>query len=276
MTGLRIRSSTWRATCSSRQARFGANLTADLLSSTNPAAPIPTASTSYLASSSHTASLSTSTVADALAAGVGRLTISTIEPFSSTTPAAIFVPPTSTPMVRLMVRLFLLFAGGPAAGSLTAGSLLARRAVRVLARAGVCRAVGQYRVKSCQRIARGANQHVGRTSEPGDCALRRCISRCSGSTATALSLRLRHPPCGAADRAPRALRRLIGRIRWFCRGRGPYIGPVVVLTAEGLLDLALEFIAHVARARPDQPPLHVVRQVGGAALPRVARSPRPA
>src|SRR5215469_280164 len=273
MTGLRVRSSTCRATCSSRQARFGANITADRLSSTKPAAPMPTASTSCLVSSSHTASLSSSIVADALAAGVGRLTISTIEPFSSTTPAAIFVPPTSTPMVRL----FLLFASGLAARSLTAGSLLARSAIGVLAGTGVCRAVGQYRVKPCQRVPGGAHKHVGRAGEPRARALGRSISRRGGPAAAALSLCLGHPPCRAADRAPRALWRLVGRIRRFCRGGGPHIGPVVVLTAEGLLDLALEFVAHVARAGPDQPPLHLVRQVGGAALPRVARSsPRPA
>src|SRR5215472_17215245 len=214
MTGLRVRSSTWRATCSSRQARFGANITADLLSSTNPAAPIPTASTSCLVSSSHTASLSTSTVADALAAGVGRLTISTIEPFSSTTPAAIFVPPTSTPMVRLMSRLFLVVARG---------------AVRHPWSAAVCRAVGQYRVKPEQRRASGTHQHVGRTSERGAGALRRGVSRRSGPATAALCLRLCHPPGGTADRTPRALRWLIGRVRRLGRGGGPHVRFVAVL-----------------------------------------------
>src|SRR5258708_17057607 len=51
-------------------------------------------------------------VPDALAAGVGRLTISMIAPFSSTTPAAILVPPTSTPMVRLIVRGVRSIVGG--------------------------------------------------------------------------------------------------------------------------------------------------------------------
>src|SRR5258708_24240943 len=78
---------------------------------------MPTASISCLGGSSLTASLITSMVRAALAAGVGRLTISIIAPFSSTTPAAILVPPTSTPMVRLIPQGLSL---GSSAG-LTAG-----------------------------------------------------------------------------------------------------------------------------------------------------------
>src|SRR5215475_8392069 len=91
---------------------------------------MPTASISYLASSSATAPAMTPTVSSGLAAGVNRLTFSKIWPRSSTTPAATFVPPTSTPIVRLMRRSVWLPARGARCvlvGYLTPRVVLLRR-----------------------------------------------------------------------------------------------------------------------------------------------------
>src|SRR5215469_6181964 len=103
ITGRPIRSSTRFLTGSSRQARFGANSTLDRISSTNPAAPMPTASTSCLLASSITTPEMTLIVSSGLAAGVYLLSFSMTFPWPSTTPPATFVPPTSTPIARPMV-----------------------------------------------------------------------------------------------------------------------------------------------------------------------------
>jgi hypothetical protein len=64
-----------------------------------PAAPMPTASTSWPSRSSCTHAAMTSSTSLGLAEGVGRRVLARTWPCSSTTPAATFVPPTSTPMV---------------------------------------------------------------------------------------------------------------------------------------------------------------------------------
>src|SRR6516165_10467550 len=91
---------------SPRQARFGANATVPPASSTKPAAPTPTALAWWRPSNSVTTSAITAAVRSGLAAGVARRSVSRIRPRSSTTPAATLVPPTSTPIVRLMRGFF--------------------------------------------------------------------------------------------------------------------------------------------------------------------------
>ncbi len=98
------RSSTRCLSGSSRQARFGANSMVARSLSTNPAGPSPMAATSWLASSSVTTSAITCSVRGGLAAGVDRFSLARMWPRESTTPAATFVPPTSTPMARLTGR----------------------------------------------------------------------------------------------------------------------------------------------------------------------------
>src|SRR5579871_543886 len=121
---------------SPRQARFGANATVPPASSTKPAAPTPTALTWWRPSNSVTTSAITAAVRSALAAGVARRSVSRIRPWSSTTPAATLVPPTSTPIVRLMrgffsrLRCRLLVRGR--------GGLLVRDRRRLLARSRGC------------------------------------------------------------------------------------------------------------------------------------------
>src|SRR3569833_1010370 len=124
-------SPTWLSTFfligSSRQARLGANSTVDRLSSTKPAAPRPTASTSsYLPLRMSTTSAMTAAVSCGLVDGVGRRSFSTIRPRSSTTPAATFVAPTSTPMVRV-IDAGPLVAVRPAAVGRFVARLLTRR-----------------------------------------------------------------------------------------------------------------------------------------------------
>ncbi len=81
---------------------FGANSTVARSALTKPAAPRPTASTSRPARTVLTASaMVAATFAESL--GVASLTLSRILPCSSTTPAAIFVPPMSTPIVSAMI-----------------------------------------------------------------------------------------------------------------------------------------------------------------------------
>src|SRR5512135_2678217 len=99
-TGSPTRAPTSSRNGSSRQARFGANSTVARLRSTKPAAPIPTASTSYERRRSATRAATASATAVGSVPGVGRRPEARITPPSSTTPAATLVPPTSTPIVR--------------------------------------------------------------------------------------------------------------------------------------------------------------------------------
>ena len=84
-----------------RHARLGAKSTVARAASTNPAAPMPTASTSWLALSRLITSAITSAVLVVSLAGVGSRREAMMVPSASTTPAATLVPPTSTPIVWL-------------------------------------------------------------------------------------------------------------------------------------------------------------------------------
>src|SRR5213080_1817332 len=106
VTGRPTRPATLVRSGSPRQARFGANATVPPASSTNPAAPIPTALAWWRPRNSVTTPAITAAVRSGLAAGVARRSFSTMWPRSSTTPAATLVPPTSTPIVRLMRGFF--------------------------------------------------------------------------------------------------------------------------------------------------------------------------
>lgn len=97
-TGRPMRCSTLSFSGSWRQLMFGAKSTVARLSSTYPAAPMPTASMVWLLLTSDTAAQMASVTPSAVG-GVGTLYVSRMVPSSSTTPAAIFVPPMSTPMV---------------------------------------------------------------------------------------------------------------------------------------------------------------------------------
>src|SRR5579859_2213476 len=126
VTGRPTMAATLARSGSPRQARFGANATVPAASSTKPAAPTPTAPARWRPSSSVTTSAITAAVRAGLAAGVARRTFSTIWPRSSTTPAATLVPPTSTPIVRLMRGFFRSFRCRRHAG----GRSLAGRGLR--------------------------------------------------------------------------------------------------------------------------------------------------
>ena len=93
-----------RGSASSRQARFAANSTFARSASTRPAAPMPTASTSWSTRSCPTTSTTTSATWLGSWLGVRRRTIARTSPDSSTTPAATFVPPMSIPIARLTWR----------------------------------------------------------------------------------------------------------------------------------------------------------------------------
>src|SRR5690606_444838 len=104
--GSPTRSATFLRSGSSRHARLGEKRTTERVSSTKPAAPRPTASMSRPRDSSATTSATVSATASESCAGVGRSVCSTISPSSFTTPAAILVPPMSTPMVSAISQPF--------------------------------------------------------------------------------------------------------------------------------------------------------------------------
>ena len=85
------------------QPRFGAKNTVARDASTGPATPRPTPTTdpSWGAPSSRTTSETTLSTSVASFRGVGRRAVLTTLPESSTRPARIFVPPTSTPMLNV-------------------------------------------------------------------------------------------------------------------------------------------------------------------------------
>ena len=86
-----------------RHARFAANRTVRRSALTKPAAPTPTPTTSCSARSSATASATPASISSASVAGVLRVVAAMIPPSSSTTPAAILVPPMSTPMESMLL-----------------------------------------------------------------------------------------------------------------------------------------------------------------------------
>jgi hypothetical protein len=97
-----VRCSTSARSGSLRQGRFGANSTVERAASMNPAAPSPAPPTSCSVASSVMTAAIVSTVAGPSPGGVSRRTRARILPASFTTPAAILVPPMSTPMVSPM------------------------------------------------------------------------------------------------------------------------------------------------------------------------------
>src|SRR5580698_528003 len=295
-TGRPIRSSTRFFTCSSRQARLGANNTVERVSSTKPAAPMPTAMTSCRPCSSSTTSAMTSAVSSGRAAGVARFTFSTIFPRSSTTPAATLVPPTSTPIVRLirpfrlLVPLLRGIAGGlvrslrrrlrPLAGdprSVRRGPAVPR-CLPVLAigrprirwrRLGLAARPGQHRVHGAERVL-----DRGRDSVP-----------CRRQMIADTRARVTHAPGRPADRAPLALRRFPYPQRYLRGSSVPDIaGVIAAAAAEGPADLAGDFLAHRLGAVTQQPALEIAQHVragrhlarpGLASLAASALSPRP-
>ncbi|CAB5029699.1 unannotated protein [freshwater metagenome] len=86
------------------QPRFGAKKTVDLAESTGPATPNPTPTTApgYGALSSATTSATTARALFASLRGDSRRAVVTIAPDSSTKPAKILVPPTSTPTLKVI------------------------------------------------------------------------------------------------------------------------------------------------------------------------------
>ena len=97
-TGRPVRRSISSASGCCRQARLAAKFTVRLSAPTNPAAPTPTPTTACSERSSATASATAASISAASVAGVLRVVAAMISPSPSTTPAAIFVPPMSTPM----------------------------------------------------------------------------------------------------------------------------------------------------------------------------------
>src|SRR2546421_5672658 len=256
---------TRRRSGSSRQARLGANRTLAPASSMNPAAPRPTARTWWRPSSSATVSAITCSVRAGLDEGVARRSFSTIFPCSSTTPAATLVPPTSTPIVRLIRR--------PFRGARRFGLLLRvlRRPIRHIrpdrggrslpglggGRPGRPSGGGQSRLEDGHRVL-GERRH--------NVADGRHLRRHPGS-------RLPEHAGRPAYRAPRALGSLIGGRG----GRFPYVGrPPAV--PEHRAQLPADLAAHAARARADEPPLEIADRVlaGSARLLCHVLSPLPA
>src|SRR5450755_1937616 len=242
ITGTPTRSSTCFFTGSSRQARLGANTTVELASSTNPAAPTPTASISWRPSKASTASPMTVAVASGLAAGVDSFSFSTMRPCWSTTPAATLVPPTSTPIVRLTVR--------PFTRTLLLSRLRPRRACGARARGppfpGRTRASRQHRVEGGQRFLDGRGHRV---AGPG---------QLRAETGPGFP-----DPAGAtADGTPGALRRIQGFIgRCLGCGGPPDVSWLLPAAAQGPADLLAELAAHAPGTRPDEPALHFPSQV---------------
>src|ERR1700722_3809547 len=244
------RSSTCFLTGSSRQARLGANSTVERVSSTKPAAPMPTESTGYRSRSSVTTSTMTCSVAAGLAAGVSRLTFSTIFPSGSTTPAATLVPPTSTPIARLIRCLRMVMV--------TRGIGVPRTGFRRPLVSGSRRGPGQYPVQRAECILDRGGNGVGDAGQ-------------------ARPARLPHPAGRPAYRAPGAFRRLAQVRRRLGGGHAPGVLGLGARGADGPADRVLDLAAHAPGAGPDDPPLEAVDQVGAGrrGLPPGARRGRP-
>src|SRR5579875_2279805 len=232
-TGSPTLDSTFSRSGSSRQARFGAKRMLDRSASTKPAAPMPTASAACRLSSSVTASLIASAVRAGLAEGVDLSSFSTILPCWSTAPAATLVPPTSTPIVRLM-RSFLL----------AAASLRWLRGWR-------------YRTRPGRRLAHGEDRLEGREG---------LVDSSGDGVAGGTGLPAQAEP-GPADpagrpahRAPRALGSLVHGVRRLGGGRGPYV-LAVPPAAEGAAHLVAYLAPDAARGRLQQPALESLHQV---------------
>src|SRR5579859_35425 len=257
VTGRPTRPATFARSGSPRQARFGANATVPAVSSTKPAAPTPTAPARWRPSSSVTTSAITAAVRAGLAAGVARRTFSTMWPRSSTTPAATLVPPTSTPIVRLMRGFFRglrcrRHTGGRATGSFrcpggarSGGREAAgARPGLVPAAIGACAAAG--RRQGCLKDRHRVLDHGGERVAHG---------RHAGVPP---GLGLPDDPGRPAQRAPGAFECLAGR--GLGRGCLPHIATRLV-PAEGGTHLVGQFPAHPAGTGTQQPALKVTDQV---------------
>ena len=98
-TGTLTRAATRARNGSRRQFRWGENITTERVASTKPAAPTPTAATSYCRANSRTRSTMVSSTAATSWPGVGRCCTARTWPVESTTAASTLVPPMSTPTV---------------------------------------------------------------------------------------------------------------------------------------------------------------------------------
>src|SRR5262249_35185914 len=155
-------------------------------------------------------------------------------PCSSTTPAAILVPPTSTPIVRLICGLSR-FVGAPRrAGGASRGVVSGRgtsgrgTSGRGTRRRGTCRGCAavtwpgrQYRVDGSDHVTHRPGDDVGGIGE-------------HGPARPGLGPGLRQAARGPADRAPCALRGLARRARRLRRRGTPHVPGVTLLTAKRL------------------------------------------
>src|SRR5215472_17580048 len=295
VTGRPTRPATLVRSGSPRQARFGAKATVPPASSTKPAAPTPTALAWWRAANSVTTSAITAAVRSGLAAGVARRSVSRIRPRSSTTPAATLVPPTSTPIVRLMrgffrrLRCRLLVSGRCRLFISNRYRLLIRGRCRLLIR-GRCRLLIRGRCRLAARSRLGSASRAGRYRVARRGGTRaRLGAPAIGSTAAATRRRQRRlkdrhrildhcgqrvahrrypdipgwlgltdEPGGTAQRAPGTLRRLTGQR--LGGGGLPHVAGLLVL-AQGRADLVGQFAAHPAGTSAQQPTLEVTDQV---------------
>ena len=98
-TGSRTRSATLARNGSRRQFRWGENITTVRVTSTKPAAPIPTAATSNSRANPWTRSTMVSSTACTSWPSVGRRSTAITAPSGSTTAPSTLVPPMSIPTV---------------------------------------------------------------------------------------------------------------------------------------------------------------------------------
>src|SRR5690606_38811111 len=243
-TGSPTRCSTFSLIGSSRQARFGANSTVERVSSTKPAVPRPTADTSsYLPFRRSTTSAMVSAVSLGLVDGVGLRTFSRIVPRSSTTPAATFVPPTSTPMVRAMYPSSSSSApAGACTALLDVGGAAARGGRPHIARFRTFRPLGPTRPRALRRLrrpvparpaARRGAVPVTRPVERGHDVQRGGHERLPGlaQVAAHVAARLALDRDGPADRAVAALRGAGGDAGLLRDGLGPHVASVAARRA---------------------------------------------
>src|SRR5580698_4194714 len=225
----------------------------------------------------------TCAVCSGLAAGVERFSFSMILPCSSTTPAATFVPPTSTPIVRPTGRPFRLPHRSLLLGAVIRGirprpGIRPRRGIRPRHGTGR-RAV----TRTGAGISRLSDRGIGRLGRAGVRVGRRPAGTSAGrddrleridgfphdrreSVARAGEMRaepgagILHLARGPAERAPFALGRMLPAL-WLAGGASPHVIPAGIAVAEGLADIAAYLLAQAARAGPHQPPLEIAERV---------------
>src|SRR5580692_3675610 len=242
----------------------------------------------------------TCAVCSGLAAGVERFSFSMILPCSSTTPAATFVPPTSTPIVRPTGRPFglphrSLLLGPVIRGIRPRPGIRPRRGIRPrhgtgrrvavrIGRTGTgLRAVTVTDAGAGAGISRLSDRGIGRLGRAGVRVGRRPAGTSAGrhdrleridgfphdrreSVARAGEMRaepgagILHLARGPAERAPFALGRMLPAL-WLAGGASPHVIPAGIAVAEGLADIAAYLLAQAARAGPHQPPLEIADRV---------------